>query len=115
MHHRQERLGKLIREQLSDIMLRDLAFGGAVVTIISVTVTDKLDYARVKVSVWPSEKSSEALKTLQTARRDLQYALMKKIRIKTLPRVGFELDRGSENAAIIEKVLIEKDADPLKF
>jgi ribosome-binding factor A len=108
MHHRQERLGKLIREQLSEIILRTLAFDGAVVTLTSVTVTDKLDYARVKVSVWPSSRAKEALKILQIARRDLQYALMKKIRIKTLPRVGFELDRGNENAATVEKVLIEE-------
>ena len=107
MKHRQERLGKLIREQLSEIILRELSFDGAVVTLISVAVTDKLDFARVKVSVWPSNKAEEALKTLRIAQRDLQYALMKKIRIKTLPRIGFELDRGNENAAAVEKVLLD--------
>ena len=108
MNHRQERLGKLIREELSKIIVRELEFPGTVVTIASVTITDKLDFARVKVSVWPSEKAREALKTLALAKRDLQYALMKKIRIKTIPHLGFEIDHGNENAANVEKALMEE-------
>ena len=108
MHHRPERLGKLIREELSAIILRELEFAGAVVTLADVVVTDKLDHARVKISVWPSEMSREALKTLQDARRDLQYRLMKKIRIRTLPRIDFEIDHGTENAAAVEKALLNE-------
>ena len=112
MKHRQERLGKLILEELNTCIVRELEFPDCVVTLMDVVVTEKLDYAKVKVSVWPSEKAKEALSILKKAQGDLQYRLMKKIRIKMLPRIEFEYDGGNENAARVEGVLLgEKELE----
>jgi ribosome-binding factor A len=78
------------------------------VTITTVTVTKKMESAKVEVSVIPSTKGDAALATLRGATGYLQYLLMKKMNIKPMPQIAFVLDRGPENAAAVEKVLIKE-------
>lgn len=107
MNHRSERVSKLIREELSKLILKELEFPGALATITEVEVDKKLENARVMVSVIPSSSAPAALKELGEAAGNLQYLLLKKINIKPMPRIVFELDHGPENAAVVEKLLIE--------
>jgi ribosome-binding factor A len=110
MNFRSERVGKLIREKLAKIIIREVEFDNALVTITSVEVDKKLEHAKVNVSVIPSAAGEAALKELTKRAGSLQFLLMKKINIKPMPRIAFALDRGPENAADVEKVLIkEKD------
>ena len=106
---RHERVSELIRKELGEIILRDLEFNGAIMTILEVDVTKKLDYARVHVSVLPSNKADEVLKILNSQRRALQNKLLRKINIRPMPEVQFEIDRGAEKAAEIEKVFIDDE------
>lgn len=106
---RHERVSELIRKELGELILRDLEFPGAIMTILEVDVTKKLDYARVHCSVIPSAKSEEVLKILNSQRRDLQNKLLRKINIRPMPEVQFEIDHGAEKAAEIEKVFIEEE------
>lgn len=108
MNFRSERVSKLIREQLGEMLLREFEFAGGLVTITEVDVDGKLERAIVKVSVIPSGKASEALRGLAGIAGHLQHLLLKKINIKPMPRIVFEIDRGIENAASVEKILIEK-------
>lgn len=106
---RHERVSELIRKELGEIILRDLEFSGAIMTILEVDVTKKLDYARVHVSVIPSKKSEDVLNILNSQRRDLQGKLLRKINIRPMPEVQFEIDHGAEKAAEIEKVFIDEE------
>lgn len=106
---RHERVSELIRKELGEIILRDLEFPGAIMTILEVDVTKKLDYARVHVSVIPSNKAEDVLKILNSQRRDLQGKLLRKINIRPMPEVQFEIDHGAEKAAEIEKIFIDND------
>lgn len=113
MYQRHQRVESLIKEELNKIILRELEFGGALVTITEVAVQKDLDYAIIMVSVIPNEKSEEALKMLEKNRRRLQHLLLKKINIKPLPEIRFEIDKGLERAAELEQALlrIEKDGN----
>lgn len=106
MNYRSLRVGKLIKEELSKIILKEIEAPDALLTITEVEVSKKLDTAKVKVSVLPSEKSAEVFKILSKACRELQRILMKKINIKPMPKIKFEIDRGPENAAAVEKQLL---------
>ena len=55
MNFRSERVGKLIREELSKMILREAELS-ALATITEVVVDKKLDGARVKVSVIPAKR-----------------------------------------------------------
>jgi ribosome-binding factor A len=110
MNHRQERVQSLIQIELSKIIVREIEFPeGALATITGVEADKKLEWAKVLVSVIPSSAAAEAMRLLTKSAGELQYLLMKKINIKPMPRIRFELDRGPENAAVVEKLLIEDD------
>jgi ribosome-binding factor A len=109
MNYRPLRVGNLIREELSVLLQRDLEFPGALVTITEVDITKKMDTAHVRVSVLPSQKGAEVLKILQAARGEMQYKLVRKLNIKPMPQMIFDIDHGPENAAAVEKALMGED------
>jgi len=110
--HRPERVGSLIREELSRLILREAEFPGALVTITEVVVDKKMEHAKVRVSALPTERVDGAIKILDGMIGNLQHLLNKKMQIRPMPRISFEADLGFENAAIVEKKLLEaQDAE----
>jgi ribosome-binding factor A len=108
MKYRPLRLANVIRDELGAILVRDFEFSGALVTITEVDIDPKLERAIVKISVIPSEKSEPALTKLSHARNTLQRALLRKVNVKPMPLIEFRIDRGPEQAARIEKILLDQ-------
>ncbi len=107
MNYRSQRLVKVFEEELSKIVEKELEFPGALVTITSVEFSEKLEHANIGFSVFPSEKADESLKTLNENKFELRKLLGKKVLMKTMPQIDFKIDRGPENAAVVEKLLID--------
>lgn len=107
MNYRPLRVAKLIKEELGKLLLREIEPDSALLTITEVTVSKKLDSARVRVSILPETKSAGVLKMLKNAQPELQHMLLKKINIKPMPRILFEIDYGVSNAANVEKALLD--------
>jgi ribosome-binding factor A len=105
--YRSQRVESLIQDQIGQIILREVDFEGAFVTIMGVDVDKKMEYAKIRVSVLPAEKTDAALKELVRNAGYLQHLLLKKINIKPMPRIMFVADHGPENAAMVEKVFLE--------
>ena len=108
MNYRNLRVANLIRDELSAIILRELEFPGALVTLTDVKIDKKLELATIKASVLPAQKEKEALQTLANEQGRLQHLLSRKLNIKPMPRIRFELDPGPAKAANIEKILLDK-------
>jgi ribosome-binding factor A len=106
---RPERVGSVIKEELSQLILREVDISGGLVTIVDVAVGKKLDYARVHVSVIPASLEAHALRVLNMKIGEFQHALNKKMNIRPMPLISFVIDHGYENAARVEKVLLEED------
>jgi len=104
---RSERVSKLIREELSKILERELEFE-ALVTVTEVVTDKKMEHAKVLVSVLPETGEADAIKKLGAEAGRLQHELLKKINIKPMPRIYFEVDHGNENAAKVEKALLDE-------
>ncbi|MCR4275722.1 MAG: 30S ribosome-binding factor RbfA [Candidatus Wolfebacteria bacterium] len=107
MRYRQQKLSSLIQEELGKIIARELEFSETLLTITEVAVSDDYSVATLGVSVLPSSKSKETFKKLIESQGMLRYELSKKLRNKSAPKLNFEMDRGPENAARIEKILID--------
>lgn len=105
--HRKERVSKLILEELNNIIIRELEFRDALVTLTNVEVSSDLEVAVVKFSALPSEKGEEVLRIFKKFAGRLQNWLLKKINIKPMPRLRFEIDRGLENAAEVERLSLK--------
>ncbi len=112
MNYRPERVSNLIKEELSAIIVKNVEFpASSLVTITDVNVDKKLEHAKIGISVLPSEGADKVLRILSKVAGHLQYLLMKRVNIKPLPRIVFEIDHGIEKLAKIEKILLDDKID----
>jgi len=107
--YRKDRVSSLIQEELGALLLREMEFHGALVTIMGVDVSKDLEVAHVDVSVLPSERAEEVLRLLHGAQKHLQFLLLRKLNIMPMPKILFRIDHGPEHAAAVEKALLEDD------
>jgi ribosome-binding factor A len=103
-----EKVQKLSRQVLGEAVaeLKDPRIGFATVT--HVRVSADLRHARVFVSVLGSEEEQAAtMEGLDSAKPHLRATLGRQIRMKYLPELIFELDRGAEEAQRLESLFEE--------
>ena len=106
MTQRMEKVQKLARQVLGESIqgLKDPRIGFATVT--AVRITPDLRYARVFVSVLGTEEEQKAtMKGLESAKPFLRGELGRQVRMKYLPALIFEQDRGAEEAQRLETLL----------
>lgn len=108
-YDRPKRVGYLIREEISEIImkrLKDPRVG--FVTITQVEVTRDLRRAKVYVSVMGSEEEKiSSLDGLRSAKSFIKRELGKRIRLKFMPELDFVYDGSMEHAFRIESILKE--------
>lgn len=97
MNYRNLRVANLIQEELGKIILREIEFpNSTLVTIVEVEVLKDLSHAKIKLGVIPVTAVPEVLEVLNNYRSFLQGLLLRKINIKPMPRIEFELDAGNQ-------------------
>jgi len=107
MKRRGNRIGDLIRAELSDLLLRNVHDPRVkLATVTEVDVTQDLRHAVVKVSVLGSDEArDEAVEGLNHARGFLRTELSHRLRTRVTPELMFELDRGAEQSQRISDLL----------
>ncbi len=114
---RLEQLGDQIRDELSDLMRRELRDPGlnGVVSITDVELTSDLKYARVYVSALGGEEErNAAVAALTRAAGFLRRELGKRLHIRQIPELQFRpdasLERGERILGLIRQIEAERDA-----
>jgi ribosome-binding factor A len=111
--HRPERLAALIQESVAAAVatsLKDPRVG--FVTVTGVTVSPDGGVATVRVSVMGTEEEkARALEGLESARGYLRSRLAESVKLRTIPELRFELDRGLEHAQRINQILADLKRD----
>ena len=105
---RSERVGSVIQEELGKMIIREVELSGGIITIVEVAVDKKMERARVGISVIPASLEPVALRLLNTKIGEFQHALNRKMQIRPMPLISFFIDHGYENAARVEKKLLEE-------
>jgi ribosome-binding factor A len=82
----------ILKRELNNILLRDFEFENTLVTITSVEVSSDLLQAKVRVSIIPEDRGAEVIITLEDKKRELQHRLLKKTRLRSIPRLKFEVE-----------------------
>lgn len=108
MKYRKERLSNLIEEELAKIIVRELEFDGALVTITDVELSEDADFADVKFSVLPSDKAKEVTDVFKKNAGHLQHILIRKLSMRSIPYIRFEYDPGLDKAQKVEKILLDE-------
>jgi ribosome-binding factor A len=109
MSRRTERIGEMLREEISTILqrqLKDPRLG--FVTITGADVTPDLRHARVFVSVLGTpEEREQSLGALNHGRGFLRSEMGKRARLRTVPEMTFVEDAGAERGGRIAELLEE--------
>lgn len=112
MSRRTQRVGDLLRQEISGLILRRLKDPRVrLASISSVDVSPDLRHATVKVSVLGDEGGrDECLEALQHAAGYIRSQLARTLRtLRVTPELTFELDRGPEYSHRIDQLLENLD------
>jgi ribosome-binding factor A len=115
MTRRTERLNDQLREEISDLIMRELQDPriGGLVTITEVDISPDLSHAKVYVSVLGSaQEKTSTMKALGAAAHFLQRELRRRLTLRRTPELVFMTDTSMEHGQRILKLLDEtKGAD----
>ena len=106
---RQKKVSRLIQKELADIFLKqgsELA-PGRMVSVTIVRMSPDLSFAKVYVSIFPSENQSDVLKSIKEMSHKLRYELGYKIRsqLRIVPEIAFFIDDSLDYIENIDKLL----------
>lgn len=108
MTRRTERIQELIREELSDLIMRDLRDPrlDGLISLTRVEVSPDLSNARIFVSVMSeTTNQQDALKALQAASGYLHKELVHRLELRKVPFLNFRLDTSiAEGAAVLAHI-----------
>ena len=109
MTRRTRQVGELLREELTDIIRREVKDPRiGFFSVTNVDVTTDLRLARVYVSVLgPEEERRETLAALRSASKFIRFHLKPRLRMRQIPELEFRDDRSMEYAQQIAETLQE--------
>jgi ribosome-binding factor A len=106
--NRVERLNSLLKEVISEVVMRDVRDPrvAPLITITSVDITNDLQHAKVFISVIGSpEQKKQTLDALQSAAGFIAIQASKKVVMRYFPSLTFKLDDSVEKHIRIETLL----------
>ncbi len=111
---RHERLEQDVKIALSDIIMNEVK-EPSVTGLISVTdvkITPDQKYAKVYVSIFGKENKNKVIEALKKATGFIKRELGRRVRMRNMPDITFELDNSMEYGEHMDKVIkevMEKD------
>lgn len=106
MSRRIQRVNKLLKEEIGSLILREVDLSKDVmVTITEVETSPDLQRVKIRVSILPFLKAEKILKVLNSQIFNIQKLLNKKLNMKIVPKIKFELDESEEKNSRVEQLL----------
>lgn len=106
---RQLKVAREIQRDLAEIIRSRgmAAFGGAMVTVSGVKMTPDLSLAKVYVSIFPSEKATDAMARLEDECRKIRGELGRLVakQLRIVPELAFYLDDSLDYVEHIDALL----------
>lgn len=110
---RMPRVNELIRQQLGDIILREIELPDeSFVTISDVQTAPDLSSATVLVTVVPEDGARTIIAGLQSKAGRLQHELNARVKLRKIPKLKFVHDTGQSKAIRIEELLDQISTTP---
>jgi ribosome-binding factor A len=104
MDQRNEKLANLIKEMGAQFLERE-SNNTSLITVTSCTVSPDTKRATIFITVLPDEKEHDALDFVKRKRGELREHLKKSLRIKIIPFIDIQIDRGEKNRQKIDELL----------
>ena len=113
MSTRTEKLRQLLKEEVSDILRREIKDPRlGFFTIIDAEITSDLQHAKIFVSILGTEEErKQSMDVLKHAQHFVRQEFGKRVRMKTLPDIQFKLDETVDKGVRILELLEEIKRD----
>ena len=105
---RQNKIARLIQKELSEIfLLQTKSMPGVLVSGSIVRISPDMSYARVYLSVFPSERSEEIVKNINANMKSIRFELGNRVRhqLRIIPELKFFVDDSLDYAEKIDELL----------
>lgn len=106
---RQQKMGKQVQKELSDIFLRHGRdyFGHQLVTITQVKMTPDLGLAKIYLSLFPNEGADKVFTNLEHRKSEIRKFLGQKMgkRTRVIPEIAFYHDEVEEEASRMDRLI----------
>ncbi len=106
---RQNKVSRLIQRDLSEMFQQECKefTVGAMLSITTVRVSPDLSYAKVYVSVFPSGRVDEVMKSLEEHNKTIRFILGKKVgkQMRIIPELRFFVDDSLDYIDKIDELL----------
>ena len=115
MAHRIERVNSLIRQEISELLHRQVKDPrlGNLIIITEVSTSADLKHAKVFVSRIGREEKAETLSVLAAASGFFRRELSKRLKLRNVPELNFQWDdsieRGEHLLQLLDGITPEKD------
>lgn len=108
MSQRIEKINELLRQKLSELILKEIEFpANALVTITKAETSPDLKYVNIFITVLPDNQRGTALEILRRNSHNLHKILKKQLTTKFTPNLKFLIDDQEIFATEVDKLLDE--------
>ena len=107
---RQAKIARLLQKELSEIFRQQTAkMRNVLVSVSAVRVTPDLSIARAYLSIFPSDKATEVMESINNSAKTIRYELAQKVRfqLRKTPELQFYLDDSLDYIENIDHLLSE--------
>ena len=108
---RQAKIARILQKELSEIFRQQTATTrDTLVSVSSVRVSPDLSVAKAYLSIFPSEKSAEMLRSITASAKTIRYELAQRVRfqLRKTPELQFYLDDSLDYIENIDHLLEDK-------
>lgn len=106
---RQNKVARLIQRDLSEMFQQECKeyIIGAMLSITTVRVSPDLSYAKIYVSIFPSDRSESVIKSLDEHNKSIRFILGRKIgkQMRIIPELRFFVDDSLDYIDKIDELL----------
>ena len=105
---RQAKISRLLQKELSELFRRQTAkTHGTLVSLSAVRISPDLSVARAYLSIFPSERSAEIIKSINASAKTIRYELAQRVRyqLRKTPELTCFVDDSLDYAENIDRLL----------
>lgn len=105
---RQAKISRLLQKELSELFrLQTAKTHGTLVSVSAVRISPDLSVARAYLSIFPSERSAEIIKSINASAKTIRYELAQRVRyqLRKTPELTFFVDDSLDYAENIDRLL----------
>ncbi|MDE6278310.1 MAG: 30S ribosome-binding factor RbfA [Muribaculaceae bacterium] len=107
---RQAKIARLLQKELSEIFRQQTAkTQGTLVSVSALRVSPDLSVAKAYLSIFPSDKATELLKSITASAKTIRYELAQRVRfqLRKTPELQFYIDDSLDYVDNIDHLLKE--------